>query len=107
MELLSLQRRRIGILPFGLLENVQAALVLGLQSVRMGQQRDDLLPHELVEPLGPHLLIVAEACAAEAVGVGSNATIIGIVLAALARRFTDLFAVIGVMTLAADGQAPP
>ncbi len=90
---------------FLLFENAKSALVFILQAVRMRQELDDLLPHEVIEPLSLHLLIVAEAFATETVGIGSNATIISVVPFVTIAGFADCFAVISVTTMTADNQS--
>lgn len=72
----------------------------------MGEQLNNLLPHKFIEPVRSYLLIVTDAFATKAVGICSNATIIGMVPALpFGCGLADLFAVIGVVTMTASGHA--
>ncbi|MNT06976.1 hypothetical protein D3C72_1416630 [compost metagenome] len=72
----------------------------------MGEQLNNLLPHQFIKTIRSYLLNITDAFATKAVGIGSNATIIGIVpTLAFGRCLADFFTVIGVVTMAANGQA--
>ena len=84
----------------------QAALVLRRQPLGVRQEPPYLLPHRGVQPVGAHLRIVADPVAAEAVGVGAGAAIVGVgTRVPLAGAAADGLAVVGVLAAGAADQA--
>src|SRR5262249_26995270 len=80
------------------------ALVLLLNSPRVGQQRPHVRPHRRLQRVAAYLAGAAQGLALEAVGLAADAAVVGVALAALGVRLGDRLAVQGVPALLAHHQ---
>src|SRR5262245_33296572 len=83
---------------------LQPALVLGPHPLRLGQKLTHVFPHRGVQDIGADLLVPAQALAAEAIGVGAGAAVVGVGDLALGRGPAHRLAVAAVAAPLADDQ---
>ncbi|SAL85901.1 hypothetical protein AWB67_07064 [Caballeronia terrestris] len=99
------QTGRVEAILFIALHHVQSTFIFVLQSIRMPEQFNDLLPYQIIKSVGSYLEIVTDAVAAETVSIGSNTAVISVVpLMPLGCSLAHFLCVIGVTALAADRQ---
>jgi hypothetical protein len=84
---------------------LQTAFVLVANALRFGQQAAHIFPHAGVQNICANLLVPAQSLAAETVGVGTGAAVVGIRDAALRRGPARGLSVATVAATAADDQA--
>jgi hypothetical protein len=98
---LPLQLIAIGLLSarFG-----QPSFILSSDGFGIAEQRADVVPHCSVQTVGPHLLVVADAMAAEAVSIASHTPVVNVGNFSLGGGAADRFAVVGVAAAVANEQ---